>query len=113
MVRRASDGHAERSDPDDDPAALVTTYSVDYGPTAGYDPTQPIVISGDGLHSIRYQSRDPAGNVEALRTQVIRIGQPPDANQFIVTSLNDSGAARCARRSSTLTGAPGPNEINS
>ena len=72
------------TDPDDAAGSLVTTVSLDGGPTATYDPAYPLRIIGDGVHTLTYQSRDPAGNVEALKTQVIRIGQPPPATNLLV-----------------------------
>ena len=72
------------TDPDDAAGSLVTTVSLDGGPTATYDPAYPLRIIGDGVHTLTYQSRDPAGNVEALKTQVIRIGQPLPATNLLV-----------------------------
>jgi hypothetical protein len=70
------------TDPDDATGSLVTTASLDGGPTFTYDPAYPLRIIGDGVHTLTYQSRDPAGNVEAMKTQAIRIGQVPSEGDF-------------------------------
>jgi hypothetical protein len=100
------------TDPDDDSATLVTTYSLDYGTTTTYDRAHPLVINGDGIHLLTYQSRDPAGNVEAVRTQLIRIGQAPLAKQFIVTNLNDNGDGSLRQAIDDSDNTPGANEID-
>ena len=70
------------TDPDDAAGSLVTTASLDGGPIFAYDPAYPLRIVGDGAHTLTYQSRDPAGNVEATKTQVIRIGQALPEGDF-------------------------------
>ncbi|MBI3821555.1 MAG: hypothetical protein HY289_02625 [Planctomycetes bacterium] len=57
------------TDPDD--AAVVTTYAIDGGAMHSY--ASPFVITGDGVHEVRYFSTDDAGNAEALQTLTIAI----------------------------------------
>jgi hypothetical protein len=73
------------TDPDDASGTLIITYSLDGGPSATYNPGQPIVITTDGVHTLTYQSRDPAGNVEATQTQLIRVDQAPPVTTATAT----------------------------
>jgi hypothetical protein len=65
------------TDPDNPPTDLTTTYQLDGGPTTTYNPAQPLIIAADGVHTLQFQSRDPAGNLEPLQTRTIDIDQAP------------------------------------
>src|SRR5262249_39645616 len=65
------------TDPDNPPSDLTTTYSLDGGPVTTYDPAHPITIATDGVHTLTFQSSDPAGNLQPLQTQTIDIHQTP------------------------------------
>ena len=59
---------------DDGSGFAGTTYSVDGGHAkAG---TQ-VIVSGDGVHQVAYQSSDHAGNVGAARSCLVRIDDTP------------------------------------
>ncbi|TDB75510.1 ThuA domain-containing protein [Micromonospora sp. KC723] len=46
-------------------------WSLDGGPWAPY--TQPVDVTGDGDHELLYRARDKAGNVETLKSAVLRV----------------------------------------
>ncbi|WP_373320144.1 ThuA domain-containing protein [Virgisporangium aurantiacum] len=56
-----------------DPVSGVSTveYSLDNGPWTPY--TQPVDVTGDGEHTVRYRATDVAGNVETIKSAVITI----------------------------------------
>ena len=63
-----------------------TWYKIDSGP---YTPGTTVVVSGSGVHTIRYYSRDNAGNTETVKKCMVRIdsGSP-------VTAAYDASARR-------------------
>jgi hypothetical protein len=67
-----------------------TTVSVDGGPAQTYD--GPVVVEGDGVHTVRFWSTDEAGNTEQSRT---------------VTLLVDGVAPASSVRTSSEPGATG------
>jgi hypothetical protein len=79
------------ADPDDPPAALTTTYSVDGGPSLTY--AGPFTIATDGAHQVAFRSRDPAGNLEPVRTVGVSIDNPTPLTATGLT-VNGGGAQR-------------------
>ncbi|MFO0954535.1 MAG: hypothetical protein U0835_25915 [Isosphaeraceae bacterium] len=77
-------------DPDDTPAALTTIYSLDGGAPQTY--AAPFVIAPDGVHTLTYQSRDPAGNLEALHTLTVIISTPTPL--AVAETVINGGAAQ-------------------
>ncbi|GAA0973887.1 hypothetical protein GCM10009555_029350 [Acrocarpospora macrocephala] len=48
-----------------------TEYQLDGGAWTGY--AEPVVITGDGSHTLAYRSADKAGNVEAAKTLAVKV----------------------------------------
>jgi hypothetical protein len=92
------------SDPDQAPTSLITTYRLDGGPSTTYDPAHPLVIATNSVHTLTYQSSDPAGNVEATQTQVIRVDQT--APLTTVTGTGQAGSSNWYNGPVTVTLSP-------
>ena len=50
-----------------------TEYSLDGGAWTRYSAAAPIAIGSEGTHTVLYRSQDRAGNLEANKTQVVKI----------------------------------------
>ncbi|MEV1290360.1 ThuA domain-containing protein [Micromonospora sp. NPDC049679] len=53
--------------------------------------TEPIVVSGDGAHRVRFRSTDKAGNVEATKTVDVRIDATAPVTTATFAPANDNG----------------------
>lgn len=60
------------TDPDNTPAELMTSFSVNGGST---QTGSTLSLPSDGTFTVAFQSSDPAGNVEATQTLVVKIDQ--------------------------------------
>ena len=83
-----------------------TEYQLDGGDWTAY--TEPVKVTGEGQHTLRYRSTDKAGNVEETKTLTLTISAPssPDVKLTVtassrcigtsayvaVTAVNDSDA---------------------
>ena len=65
------------TDPNYLSSLLITTYSLDGGQALAYTPGQSIAITADGTHILTYQSKDPAGNTETIKTLTVKIDATP------------------------------------
>jgi hypothetical protein len=63
------------TDQDDPPSSLTTEYSLNNG--ASFTQGNTVSLTGDGTFNVEYFSTDPAGNVEATHTLVVRVDQTP------------------------------------
>jgi hypothetical protein len=57
------------TDPDDAASTLTTFYRIDNGALV----TGNVLMLGDGVHTVRFFSKDPAGNTEATRVQTFKV----------------------------------------
>jgi len=60
---------------DDSGVVADTSYALDGGPWTVY--AAPFKVRDDGIHRVRFRSRDAAGNMEAERTLDLRIDSTP------------------------------------
>ncbi|MBP2708528.1 ThuA domain-containing protein [Microbispora sp. RL4-1S] len=65
-----------------------TEYSLDNGDWAAYG--QPVSVTGDGQHQLRYRSTDKAGNVEEIKTLTLTISTSTPG-----VTLNVTASSRC------------------
>jgi hypothetical protein len=80
------------TDPNYPSSALTTTFSLDKGTTQSYTSGQSIAISGDGTHTLTFQSQDPGGATETLETLTVKIdATPPVTTAKLAGSLGTGG----------------------
>ena len=91
------------TDPNYLSSLLTTTYSLDGGKTQTYTAGQPIAISGDGTHTLTYQSKDPAGNTETTKTLTVPIDSTPPTTTATLSGQTGSGGVYIAPATVTLT----------
>jgi hypothetical protein len=91
------------TDPNYPSSALTTTYSLDGGSTLNYTAGQPIAISGDGTHTLTYQSQDPAGAIETTKTLTVPIDSTPPTTTATLSGQTGSGGAYITQATVTLT----------
>ncbi|MEU8264702.1 ThuA domain-containing protein [Micromonospora sp. NPDC048999] len=72
-----------------------TEYQLD-GDTAWTAYTEPIVVSGDGTHAVRFRSTDKAGNVEATKSVDFKIDTIAPVTTAAFAPANDEGWHRGA-----------------
>ncbi|NJC16218.1 PKD repeat protein/glucose/arabinose dehydrogenase/type 1 glutamine amidotransferase [Micromonospora profundi] len=67
-----------------------TSYQLD-GATAWTPYTEPVTVSGDGEHELRFRSTDQAGNVESTKTVAVKIDATAPVTSATFAPANDEG----------------------
>lgn len=80
-----------------------TIYRADGGPWANYTATGPFSLSGDGGHLLEWSSEDFAGNVEVLRSQVLRVDDTSPATIIVVGDPKHVSGDTFVKSTTTLT----------
>ncbi|MFC6087217.1 ThuA domain-containing protein [Sphaerisporangium aureirubrum] len=66
-----------------------TEYQLDGGEWTAY--TEPVVVSGDGPHTLAYRSADKAGNVEDAKTLALKVDATAPMTSATSAPANDDG----------------------
>ncbi|MBF8187134.1 ThuA domain-containing protein [Nonomuraea sp. K274] len=66
-----------------------TEYLLDGGDWTGY--AEPVLVSGDGSHTLAYRSADKAGNVEEAKTLTVEVDATAPATTATSAPANDDG----------------------
>ena len=91
------------TDPNYPSSALTTTYSLDSGKSQTYTAGQSIAIKGDGTHTLTYQSKDPAGRTETIKTLTVPIDATPPTTTATLSGQTGSGGVYITPVTVTLT----------
>ncbi|HET6383704.1 MAG TPA: hypothetical protein VFJ58_09955 [Armatimonadota bacterium] len=109
------------TDPDDASATLTTSVSFD---GAAAQATTTLNVSGDGLHTVTYSSKDPAGNTEVAKSVSFKIDRTlpvvlftptpaPNANGWNNSSVSMAYTATDATSGLASANPPGPVALTS
>ncbi|MFD4975499.1 ThuA domain-containing protein [Streptomyces sp. NPDC058424] len=66
-----------------------TEYKLDGGDWTAY--TGPVIVHGDGSHTLAYRSADKAGNVEDAKTLTVKVDATAPMTTAKIASANDGG----------------------